>query len=55
MTIEPCPSPPDATGFCGNLDSIYKKTGKYCEAKNPNLNHIRAVEICQLKQEMLRK
>ena len=53
--IEPCPSPPNENGFCGNAADIYKRTGKYCEAKNPGLSHIRAVEICQLKQEMLKK
>jgi hypothetical protein len=55
MTLEPCPNPPDEHGFCGNNDSIYKKTGKFCEAKSPTIHHQRAAEICQLKQEMLKK
>jgi hypothetical protein len=55
MTIEPCPSPPDENGFCGDVESIYVRTGKYCEAKNQNLRHDRAVEICRLKKEMLKK
>jgi hypothetical protein len=52
MTLEPCPSPPDEHGFCGNSADIFKRTGKYCEAKSANIHHQRAAEICQLKKEM---
>lgn len=52
--LEPCPSPPNANGFCGSQRQIYDLTGKLCEAKSEGIHHERAAEICRQKKELLR-
>jgi hypothetical protein len=52
--LEPCPSPPNESGFCGNQREIHRLTGKYCEAKNEGIHHEVAVDICRKKQELLK-
>jgi hypothetical protein len=52
--LDPCPSPPNESGFCGSQRDIQKRTGKYCEAKNEGIHHEVAVDICKKKQELLK-